>query len=70
MFPVFPFACAAGLFASVFGLGWYRSLSKREQDETDQLASRIARQLYPATVSHVTSEQKETIDRLLGKSES
>jgi len=67
MFPIIGFAAAIATATGAYGLYWYHSLSKEEQEKADRTALGYAQELYGKGLSELTARQLQHVHDLVKK---
>jgi hypothetical protein len=65
VFPIIGFAAAIATASGAYGLYWYHSLSKEEQEKADRTALAYAKELYGKGLNELTAKQLEHVHALV-----
>jgi hypothetical protein len=65
VFPIIGLAAALATATGAYGLYWYHSLSKEEQEEADRTAMAYARELYNKGLHELTAKELHRVHELV-----
>ncbi len=63
-FPLTPLVCLSGIIGGIVGFIWYDSRSREEQDEADERAMKLAKELFGKSVAQLTADESQQVQRL------
>jgi hypothetical protein len=65
MFPIIGLAAALATATGAYGLYWYHSLTKEEQEKADRTALAYAKELYGKGLNQLTAKQLQHVHDLV-----